>query len=223
MNANDDMASKYLNTEIGLITYDIPHKKTQDILIRLIGRNVTVIAMPFKKRKQHKKLYSHRPEMNSKISTVELSEKLGFKYLESNNPAKIIRNLDVGLIGGCGIIDTMDAKIINSHPSYLPYCRGLDALKWAIYRGDPIGVTTHLINNDTDSGYLIEQEPIRVGFYDTFHSVALRQYELEIDMIIRAIDKPAKSKIDITNHDVNKRMPIQLEPIMMNRFERLRT
>jgi phosphoribosylglycinamide formyltransferase-1 len=24
--------------------------------------------------------------------------------------------------------------VINSHPGYLPYIRGLDALKWAIYK-----------------------------------------------------------------------------------------
>jgi hypothetical protein len=208
--------------KIGIITYNIPHKKTQDIMMRLIGKDVTIIAMPFNKRKSLKKLYWHRPDMNTSVSTVQLCKSFGFDYVESNDPSKIINDIDVVLIGGCGIIKTSETKIINSHPAYLPHCRGLDALKWAIYKGEPIGVTTHVIDDEIDSGYLIEQEFITVGFYDTFHSVALRQYEKEIDMLVRSIDKTVGDKIYTKHHTVNKRMPIELEPIMMERFNKLR-
>lgn len=206
--------------KIGVITYDIPHKKTQDILVRLIDKDITVITTPFHERKQQKKLYSHRPNMYSDVSTIKLCETLGFNYRKYSS--KIINDMNVVLIGGCGIIETSDTKIINSHPGYLPYCRGLDALKWAIYNGNPIGVTTHVINNEVDAGYLIEQEFITVNFYDTFHSVAMRQYNKEIDLIVKSINKPVCEKIDIKNHIVNKRMPIELEPIMFERFETLR-
>jgi len=208
--------------KIAVITYDVPHKKTQDILLRLIGKDVTVIAMPFKERKQINNLYWHRPNMNSSVSTIDLCRCFGFKYIESTEPHEIIKNLDVGLIGGCGLISVGNSKIINSHPAYLPFCRGLDALKWAIYKGEPIGVTTHVINSEIDSGYLIEQEFINIGFYDSFHSVCLRQYEKEVEMIIRAIDKPVGRKICNKHHVPNKRMPIELEPIMMERFNNLR-
>jgi phosphoribosylglycinamide formyltransferase-1 len=208
--------------KIGIITYDVPHKKTQDILIRMIGKDVTVIAMPFKERKLWKKLYWHRPDMNSHVSTFQLCKSFGFDYVESSDPSKIINDMDVVLIGGCGIIKTSGTKIINSHPAYLPHCRGLDALKWAIYKGEPIGVTTHVISDEIDLGFLVEQEFINVGFYDTFHSVAIRQYEKEIDMLVRSISKPVGLKINAEHHTVNKRMPIEFEPIMMERFNKLR-
>jgi phosphoribosylglycinamide formyltransferase-1 len=211
---------KYM--KIAVITYDVPHKKTQDILMRLIGKDVTVIAMPFKERKPIKKLYWHRPNMNTNISTIELCKYFGFSHIKHNNPIELTKEMDVTLIGGCGIIKTDNSKIINSHPAYLPFCRGLDALKWAIYKGEPIGVTTHVIDSEIDSGYLIEQEFISVNFYDTFHSVAIRQYEKEIDMIIRAINKPIGKKIYNEHHKPNTRMPIELEPIMMERFNKLR-
>lgn len=215
---------KIKDMEIAVITYDVPHKKTQDILLRLIGKNVTVIAMPFKERKPIKKLYWHRPNMNTNVSTIEMCRCFNFNYIENNNPIEIVKDMDVTLIGGCGLIKTNEnLKIINSHPGYLPFCRGLDALKWAIYKGEPIGVTTHVINSEVDSGYLIEQEFINVSFYDTFHSVALRQYEKEIEMIIRAIDKPVGKKIYNEHHEPNKRMPIEIEPIMMERFNKLRS
>jgi len=212
-----------MNKKIAVITYDVPHRKTQDILLSLMGRNVTVIAMPFKERKLIKKLYWHRPNMNTTVSTVELCKYLKFNYVRHNNPCEIICDLDVTLIGGCGIIEAGGWKIINAHPGYLPFNRGLDALKWAIYNGDPIGVTTHVIDSEIDSGYLIEQKIINVGFYDTFHSVALRQYEMEIEMIVRAIDMPVGEKIFNKHHLPNKRMPIELEPIMMERFNKLRS
>jgi len=210
--------------KIAVITYDVNHKKTQDILLRLIGKNVTVIATSFNDRKPVNKLYWHRPNMNTNISTVELCKYFEFNYIKHNNPIEIINEMDVTLIGGSGLIKTNDnSKIINAHPGYLPFCRGLDALKWAIFNGFPIGVTTHVINSEIDSGYLIEQEFIDVNFYDTFHSIALRQYEKEIEMIIRAINKPIGEKIFNEHHLPNKRMPIKLEPIMMERFNKLRS
>jgi len=208
--------------KIGIITYDVPHKKTQDIMLRLIGNDVTVIATKFKERKKIKTLYEHRPSMKSHVSTIDLCKHFGFNYIENNNPYEIIKRLDVGLIGGCGLIETTDCKIINSHPAYLPYGRGLDALKWAIYNGYPLGVTTHLINDEVDSGFLIEQKFISVGYYDSFYSVAMRQYELEIDMLVRAINLQVKYKIDNRCLEPNMRMPIELEPIMMERFNVLR-
>jgi urease accessory protein UreE len=60
--------------KIGLITYDRPHRKTQDIMLRLLGRNVTVIAIPFKERKRHEPLYHHRPQMDTGIDTKTSKE-----------------------------------------------------------------------------------------------------------------------------------------------------
>jgi methionyl-tRNA formyltransferase len=210
--------------KLAVITYDCPHKKTQDILIKLCEKdyNITVIAMPFVKR-DRSFVYSHRPDMSNAVSTKKLCELFGYEYHKSDKPADIMDelNIDVGIIGGAGIIDPGNKKIINSHPGYLPNVRGLDALKWAIYNGQPIGVTTHVIDNKPDAGYLIDREIIRVGFYDTFHLVAQRQYELEIAMIVRAIDRPVGEKLD-TGYMVHGRMPVYYEPIMMERFENIR-
>lgn len=35
--------------------------------------------------------------------------------------------------------------IINAHPDYIPNCRGLDALKWAIYEDEPISMLVEAI------------------------------------------------------------------------------
>lgn len=213
---------------LAVITYNRPHKKTQDLLIKLITDDlihVTVIAVTYIPRDPWKSLYQHRPGMNTNISTKRLCEKFGFEYIEDDKPIQRMEkeHIYVGLIGGCGIIEVNDnVKIINAHPGYLPYSRGLDGLKWAIYKGYPIGVTTHIINNEVDSGLLIEQQEILVSYYDTFHSVAYRQYRYEIEMLARSYNKKSTEKIRTDIKNIHGRMPVYLEPIMMERFYTLR-
>ena len=50
----------------------------------------------------------------------------------------------------------------------------------------------------------------------------MKQYNKEIEMLVRSIDKPIIEKIDDRFIEPNKRMPIELEPIMMERFNELR-
>ena len=134
------------------------------------------------------------------------------------------------IIGGAGLLpDNLPKKfeIINAHPGYLPNVRGLDSLKWAIYQGQPIGVTTHYISEKPDEGQLIEKKIIPVYFEDTFHSVAYRVYETEIEMTVNAIKLIANNEVSLEDladerYTAHRRMPHHLEMIMMNRFEIIR-
>ena len=96
------------------------------------------------------------------------------------------------LLCGAGLLaDDLVRKhrIINAHPGYSPYARGLDAFKWSIWYGLPVGVSTHFLGDYVDAGEVIEIREINIGQYDTFHSVAQKVYENEIDMLVGAIDK----------------------------------
>ena len=213
--------------KIAVLTYDVPHRKTQDLLMRLLVHplEVIVIATPFSKRKQHKCLYKHRPDMDTGISTKTICERVGYTYIEDSNIYNPIINegIETVLIGGSGIIKLDErVNIINSHPGYLPFNRGLDALKWAIYEGYPVGVTTHVIDDNIDLGKLIDQRIIKVGYYDTFHSLAYKQYQLEIEMLADAVYQPIGENILADDHKPKRRMPMELEPIMMERFNKRR-
>ena len=118
-------------------------------------------------------------------------------------------------------------KIINSHPGYLPNLKGLDALKWAIYADQPIGVSTHYISDKADEGELIERIIVPVYFEDTFHSLCYRIYDTEIDMLVNAIMMIEQniSGLDVLGDDefrANRRMPHHIENIMISKFEDLR-
>ena len=59
---------------IGVLTYNIPHRKTYDTLCLLKARgykDVIVFAMPLHYKKQFKPLYEHRPQLINQISSIE--------------------------------------------------------------------------------------------------------------------------------------------------------
>src|SRR5690625_3706024 len=114
-------------------------------------------------------------------------------------------------------------KLINSHPGWLPKVRGLDSFKWAIHNQQELGVTCHFVDSEADAGFLIEQVKVPIYKNDTFHSVAYRQYEIEIDLLIRSIEIiPNISEfpsLSTTKWEATRRMPKAIEENIMEKFE----
>ena len=208
---------------MNILTYDTPHRKTQDLIFQLLAKEYrfNVIVLPFEKR-ERKTMYNHRPEPMSQLLPDDICRALNIPCLFCG-VTDLPEYLDeITLIAGAGILHrtvTDNSTVINSHPGYLPNARGLDALKWAIYEGQPIGVTTHVINDHPDSGTLIDRKIVPVYFEDSFDSIARRVYETEIKMLVEAIELPATDKILVEHYPVHGRMPMYLEPIMMQRLK----
>tara|TARA_B100001057_G_scaffold453779_1_gene498898 strand:+ start:23911 stop:24498 length:588 start_codon:yes stop_codon:yes gene_type:complete len=51
-------------------------------------------------------------------------------------------------------------KIINFHPSYLPYCRGSKPIFFSVFYKKPIGVSIHLVTKKLDAGPILTQKKI---------------------------------------------------------------
>ena len=222
---------------IAIITYDHPHRKTQDLIFRLIAkghRALYLIVLPWEKRKEHVPIYEHRPLKAMQISTEIFCENfdLNFQKVTINSIDYVLNGFPFKhiLIAGAGILPgtlVKNHKIINSHPGYLPNVRGLDAFKWAIYNGQPIGVTTHYIDEKTDEGQLIERGIIPVYYEDTFHSVAQRIYETEIEMLVNSINiidekRATFESLKDNQYKANKRMEAWKEQKMMYVFNKIR-
>lgn len=221
---------------IAILTYDAPHRKTQDILFKLKGlghKDITVIASPWVSRKSYKPVFKHRPSQALNIPLNQFCENLDYEFIKLKvsqfNSFLNERNFGHIIIGGAGILPkelVLNHKIVNSHPAYLPFSRGLDALKWAIYNEYPVGVTTHYIDDKADEGLLIDQRNVPLYYEDTFHSFAFRQYEYEIELLVASIEKVKelvtfKSLID-DRYTSNRRMSHHLEIKMMQKFEERR-
>ena len=213
--------------KIAILTYNVPHRKTFDLVCRLLAsghKDITLFALPFEDR-SFKPLFEHRPPVVINISPDRMRHNFGIKltvceivYLEDHFKEG---RYDKILIGGCGLLpeELIQFRIINSHPGYLPDVRGLDALKWAILKGLPIGVTTHIISSDPDAGEILARKIIPVLSTDTFHSIAYRQYELEVAMLIEAITIDSTNNFyqdyNFPTYPVHKRMSKDDELAMM--------
>lgn len=213
---------------INVLTYDHPHRKTADLLMMLAAqgaKDVRVIALPWTERKTHKPLVWHRPSVTWHPHPHKMAKALFFGRITTDmaNLPLFVAEAEDTLVGGAGILPpevVQGHRVINSHPGYLPYVRGLDALKWAIHDRLPIGVTTHLCGPEPDAGKLLDQYLLKVRPFDTFHSVAMGQYELEVEMLVEAIDKQPGEELG-TDAPVRRRMNHRQEIVMMRRFEEM--
>lgn len=220
--------------EIVVISYNTPHRKTQDVLFQLKAKgyqNVTVLALPFVQRENpFKPIYAHRPSTAVDVMPELLCERLLYRFKTVNADEIHLyltqHSYDFVLIAGAGLLPdelVENHKLINAHPGWLPKVRGLDSLKWAIRNKQPLGVSCHFVDSEADAGFLIEQREVPVFENDTFHSVAYRQYEIEIDMLVNSIEViPSRTEfpsLSTTEFEATRRMPKAIEKNLMKEFE----
>lgn len=215
--------------KVAVLTYPIKHRKTFDVLSLLRANgytDVAVYATPFHYEKKKYPMIQHRPEMHYELPEIqELCSNFGYHYESGQLESFDIEPERVVLVAGAGILpeDFISSHtVINAHPGYIPNCRGLDALKWAVFENEPVGVTTHLIGEYVDAGQIIERRKIEVYITDTFHALAQRVYENEVSMLVEAIkkyDMLALETIYPSGYEIHKRMPKDIEKSLMDKFE----
>lgn len=135
----------------------ILHRKTYDLLTLLYAKGVNrtqVYRIFMHYKKKFKPVIGHWPELIVPILPQGLCKNLGYNYPE------IQEYEEIGLEEG-----------------------ELDALKWAIYEGETIGVTTHIIGREIDAGEIIKTKIVCVYENNTFHRVCARFYENEIKVL----------------------------------------
>ncbi len=211
--------------QIGLITYPIKHKKTQQVVNGLIKRNyknLTLLISSFKKYKKKKYFFNHRPDQFVGLSPYQLKNKYNLKlklFSEKN-----IKNLDFILLCGSGLIKNekiLKHKIINCHSGLIPSSRGLDSFKWSLMNLEKVGTTLHYINKQIDLGPVISHNVTKIYNDDTLFRFARRHYNCEIDMLVnfdKYIDNPKILKI--SKNKPRKRMSKELEIKLINIFEK---
>ena len=190
------------STPISIFAYNFPHKKTQDFIFRILseGYEISVIyaANPVK-------LKIPPSSVKSKINHIglihpeKIAKRFGIRYLVvGNNSEELMAdakaNSSLAVISGARIlkaevIDCFPKGIINFHPGIIPNERGLDALFWSIYNNHPLGVTAHLIDKYIDAGKILSIGQMKINSNDTVLDLSERLYELQLDMLLEAIDK----------------------------------
>lgn len=221
--------------KINVLTYQCLHRKTYDTLslLKVMGYNdVIVYGIPLFYTKKFKPIIEHRPDEailnNLNLTWDSIVKNFNYTTIAINNYEEIILEEEaVFLVCGAGLLPRWfikKYKVINSHPGYLPYARGLDALKWSIYENMPIGVTTHFIDDYIDAGEIIERKEVKLLANDTFHSLARRVYETEINLLVCSLQHIDEEHLLFYGNEgvVHKRMPHKLEAELLNKFDELK-
>lgn len=218
---------------IVVLTFDHPHRKTQDLILKLLAHGIkpAIVATEWVDKPGFVPIIPHRPgnAMPIELSVMAKNLNLELRITTKENLFETLtdlENIEAILLATGNIIEeriVKKYKVINSHPGYLPLIKGLDALKWAILYKEPIGVTTHYVNEQIDGGVIIERRLLKINYEDTFHNVAHRQYEMEVDMLISALFVNSENvEIGESKFETFRRMPHRLEPRMLEQFDQLR-
>ena len=210
---------------IALITYNAPHRKTQDVLFRLIWRqcfNLTLVLTPFTSRPSREVLFQHRPAQLIGPAPTSLATKFGFASLAIADWRSFVTDFEFFLVCGSGLIDPefcRTARIVNCHPGLIPQSRGLDAFKWAIHGGLPVGNTLHFIDHQVDLGEVFHHQITEVLPEDDLASFAERHYAAEIHLLSHFDCYLKKGKVfNFAIGDARKRMARETEALLARRF-----
>jgi len=224
--AGSESALKSRGARISLITYDAPHKKTQDVLFRLLRQSrfeISLTLVPFKQRPERATAFHHRPAQLVGLDPKSLAQEHKLETFVLDDWQSFNQRIDYFLICGAGLIDgrfCASAQIINCHPGLIPQSRGLDAFKWCIYKGWRLGNTLHRIDEGVDLGVVLHHQPTDVFADDDLATLAIRHYDAEIDLLVN-FDRYLEGGtiLSFEPQAPTKRMPAALEPEMLRNFE----
>jgi len=128
-----------------------------------------------------------------KCGAIERAERLGIhhcriKHKDVDNAIKLFNVWKVDLIVLAGymrilspkMIEAFPNKIINIHPSLLPKYKGIDAIQQALDSNDKVtGCTVHYVNEELDSGKIIDQSTVMICPDDTIETLTQRVQQAE--------------------------------------------
>jgi methionyl-tRNA formyltransferase len=75
---------------------------------------------------------------------------------------------------------------INAHYGLLPAYRGMNVTEWSVLRGDPVGVTVHLVEPAIDTGAILLQERIELAPGETYESLRRKHQEVAARLLVSA-------------------------------------
>ena len=186
---------------IVVFSYNFPHKKTQDFLIRLHISRITpslVIAAPPVQLNLPPSIIRDKYKHIDLIHPKEICEIYNIEYVELDHSSPDVihlikeRKINVGVIAGARIlkkpvIDAIEKGILNFHPGLIPENRGLHAAKWAVFRDLPQGMTVHLIDERVDAGKIVRRFIVPVYSDDTLRDINLRLYEVQVRELVDSL------------------------------------
>ncbi len=120
------------------------HKEVFKEAIQMLGDEVVTFSGPLK---------------------VEMVENLAIDFIISDRYSHIIPE---------DVINFMEGRAVNTHPSILPLHRGWQPIFFSVYDKTKIGVSIHQIDKGLDTGAIVFQTEIPVAEHDTLGTLHYR-------------------------------------------------
>ena len=130
---------------------------------------------------------------------------------------EIIKNLEaeeIGLVILAGFMRILSAdfirqhkfRILNIHPALLPSFKGAQAIRDAFIYGVKVtGVTVHFVDEQTDHGPIVLQEPVKIRPEETMKSLEKKIHKLEHKIYPLAIQLFIRKQLKIEGRLVKVR------------------
>jgi len=100
---------------------------------------------------------------------MRYNRKISLDFLRENKIDFIVSDRHRHLIKE-PILSQYDGRIVNLHPSFLPWCRGYYPNIWSFVDQTPQGVTIHYIDEGIDTGDIIVQRKLFFDDNDTLRT-----------------------------------------------------
>ncbi len=101
----------------------------------------------------------------------------------------------------------------NLHGSLLPQYRGAAPLNWAVMNGEKeTGVTTFLLDHEIDTGRILFNEKIDIGYNDTVGDIHDRLMEIGATLVMKTVDAIAEGNHIPTSQEEFRSGPLKHAP-----------
>ncbi|OTG87304.1 phosphoribosylglycinamide formyltransferase [Acinetobacter sp. ANC 3832] len=104
-------------------------------------------------------------------------------------------NIDLVILAGfmrilsAKFVQSWEGKMVNIHPSLLPYYKGMHTHQRVLNTGDTLhGCTVHYVTAELDAGQALAQGVIQVNLHDDAHSLTQRVHVLEHIIYPQAVE-----------------------------------
>ena len=116
-------------------------------------------------------------------------------------------------------VSAWEGKMINIHPSLLPYYKGMHTHQRVLNTGDQLhGCTVHYVTAELDAGQALAQGVLKVGSHDSVNSLAQRVHTLEHIIYPQVVEWICTQTIQHTDQGVLYRNTLMNEPIQFCKF-----
>jgi methionyl-tRNA formyltransferase len=203
-----------LKSKLGKASFIIPVIPFKNSIYRIF-RKFKYSDLTIKKLKEYCKIVYKVSNLNGKESETLLS---------SIKP-------DLIVLGGSRIIkknilDIPKIGTLNAHPGILPYYRGLDVIKWALYNGDKPGVTIHFVNSGIDTGEICTYEELELTDNISINDIKEQAIKVSSQLISKTVLKIDEiGKINTYSNQADKgkyyaRMPNEIHNKLIKKLSK---